>query len=186
MNKPEYETSKKYVVSGTEVYSEIVGDQDTPEYRAFHIRSSCLSRRWGTRTLGFSLTCYKNATADVMNTLETARFKEAERIIKIESGELPESGLNFLGVQIHGSTGKTVNTLALPDVSLSASLLSKEIIKLLELKPLGKSSFQERAVSLPLFKIAISFGPARIETMVAASDHGSPPCILGGDFSKKH
>src|ERR1700674_80658 len=97
MNKPEYEPSRKYLVSGIEVRSEIVSDQESPEYRAFHIRSSCPSRRWGTRTLGFSLTCYKNAATDTMNTLESARFKEAERIIKIESGELPEGGRILLG-----------------------------------------------------------------------------------------
>jgi len=49
---------------------------------------------------------------DIMNTLESARFKEVERIIKIESGELPEGGPVFLGVQIQGPTGKAINALA--------------------------------------------------------------------------
>ena len=185
MDKLEYETSKRYLVSGIEVHSEIVSDQETPEYRAFHISSSCASQRWGKRTLGFSLTCYKNTATDIMNTLESARFKEVERIIKIESGELPEGGPVFLGVQIQGPTGKAINALALPDLSLSASLLGQEIIDFLELSPLQRSSFQEQAVSLPLFKIVISSGTTRVETMVAASAHGSPACILGGDFFQK-
>jgi hypothetical protein len=186
MVNADFEVSKRYTISGVEVLSEIVKDEDTPEYRAFHIRSSCPSSRWGTRTLGYSLTCYKNPKTDSsVETLEKYRQQQAERIVKIESGELPEDRLSFLGIQIQGPTGKTINTIASPDLSVSPSLLGIEIIRSLELVPTERNSFQEQIVSVPLFKATISYGPLKVETRIAASEHGAPACILGGDFFQK-
>ena len=186
MSNENYEVSKRYAVSGIEVLSEIVKDEDTPEYRAFHIRTSCPSNRWGTRTLGFSLTCYKNPSAgNLADIVEMNRRQQVEKILKIESGELSEERTSFLRLQIQGPTGKTINTIGIPDLSVSPSLLGSDLIQSLELKPLERHSFQEQSISLPLFKVTISCGPLRIETSIAPSQHGSPACILGGDFFQK-
>jgi len=186
MENGEYEITKKFEVSGKEILSEIVKDEETPEYRAFHFRTSCQSLRWGTRTVVFSLTCYNNSKAEnALDTLERHRSEQAKIIVKIESGEIPEISPSLLGILIQGPTGRKINTIAQPDLSLSPSLLSKQVIEFLELEPFQKSSFQERLISAPLFKITISFGKLNIETMVAPSEHGSPACILGGDFFQK-
>jgi len=181
----EYEVSKNYLLSGTEVLSEVVSEEITSEYRAFHLRTSCPSKRWGTRTLGHGLTHYNNATEDPLVALERIRRAEAERILKIESGELPEGGLKFLGIQIQGPTGKSVTTMASTDLSISASLVGAEIVNALGLQPLTKSSYQEQIISLPLFKMRVLWGTTRVETMAAVADLGSPPCVLGGDFFQK-
>lgn len=181
--KPEYELSKSYTVSGIQVLSEIVADRDTPEYRAFHIRTSCPSDRWGIRTVGHSLTCYKaTGTNEVLDSLERTRLCEAERIVKVESGVLPERPSKFLGVQIQGPTGKTVNTIASPDLSLSTNLLTNDLITFLELRPAAQDSFQRRAVSLPIFEMTVAWGSMNVHTIASPGAPSSPPCILGGDF----
>ncbi len=188
MGAPEYKIAKEYEISGIRVSSEIVKDQDAAEYRAVIIRSSCASHRWGTRTQNHSLTHYKNPASDFVKNLEQVRLQAAEALAKTELGEISEIIPKVLGIQIHGPTGKTVNTFAAPDLSLSPSLVGAEIIEALELQADGTHFYQEVAGQtkrIPLFKAQISFGDSSTETRVAPSNHGSPPLILGGDFFQK-
>lgn len=180
----DYEVAKRYEIAGVDVLSEIVSDKETPEYRAFHIRSSCPSRRWGTRDIGFSLTCYPSGE-DLLETLEKCRGQQAEKLVKIESGEVPEKNPSFLGIQIQGPAGKAINAIASLDLSVAPSLISKAVIEHLELQPSAGHSFQEQLISCPLFAATINCGPLRVETVVTPSEHGSPACILGGDFFQK-
>ena len=76
MEARKYEIAKEYEISGVKVFSEIVTDQDSAEYRAVVIRSSCPSHRWGTRTQNHSLTHYKNPASDFIESLEQVRLQE--------------------------------------------------------------------------------------------------------------
>jgi hypothetical protein len=181
-----YEVKKTFEVRGIQVVSEVVKDEDSPTYRAFHLKTSCESRRWGTREVGYSITCTKGPNAgDAMDILEMHRFKQAERIVKIEAGEIPESLPTFLNVQIQGPSGTEINVIAQPDLSVSATLLSKELISYLGLQPSARNVFQEQIISPDLFKGVIKYGQLNVETMITPSEHGSPACILGGDFLQK-
>jgi hypothetical protein len=182
----DYENPKRYEISGVEVCSEIDKDETTPDYRFVHIKTSCQSHRWGTRTIGFSLTLYNNPQAEgVLKSLEKHRLLQANRLVKIESGDVPEGVSSFLGVQIQGPSGKTINCAALADLGVVPSLLSRDLVDVLELQPLAKTSFQEQLISSPLYRATIMCGPIKIETIIAVSDHGGPGCILGGDFFQK-
>lgn len=184
----EYDTSKEYEISGIKVISEIVKDEDNPDFRALVIRSSCPSTRWGTRTQDHSLTHYKSGSADFATTLEQIRKQAAETLVKTERGELPERSLSFLGIEIDGPTGKKINVIAAPDLSRGPSLLDKGMIDALELQLDGTHFYQEAAGQtrrIPLYKAKMTFGGISVETSVAPSNHGSPALILGGDFFQK-
>jgi hypothetical protein len=90
-----------------------------------------------------------------------------------------------MAVDIEGPTGKKMTAIASAELSIGPSLLDKQMIELLELPPTGASHFQEnqgRLVRIPLYHVTISFGELRVRTRMAPSDHGSPACILGGEF----
>jgi hypothetical protein len=186
MESEHYEIAKVYTIAGTDILSEIVKDEDTPTFRAFHLRTSCESHRWGKRTVGFGLTCCKNpGSGDVLTILEENRRKQAERIVKVESGEIAEANPILFGIQVQGPSGTTINVIAQPDLSVSPTLLSKELIAFLGLPPLARASFQEQIVSPQLFTGVVRSGPLAVETMITPSEHGSPACILGGHFFQK-
>jgi hypothetical protein len=77
----------------------------------------------------------------------------------------------------------------LPAASASRRpFLGPHTIKLLSLEPSGESYFQQtgdRVETVPLFRALIKFGSYQAETLVARSEHGTPACILGGDFFQK-
>jgi len=189
MNEIEYEITKKYFLSGVDILSEVVKDEAHPEFRALVIRSSCHSHRWGTRTQDYSYTSYKHVPAqnDFAKIFEGIRLQAAETLVKTELGELPERSPRVLGVHLKGSTGKLLNTFAVPDLSFSQSLLDEDMISALELEKAHSNLEVEGQVRMvPLFKAKIIFGSSEIETFIAPSDHGSPPCILGGEFFQKY
>ena len=97
MNGKEYEVVKEYEISGIRVTSDVVKDAVTqePRMRSVFIRSSCESRRWGTRTQDHSYSCAVNLMEFAKN-FEQARFRAAETLIKTERGEISETGVELL------------------------------------------------------------------------------------------
>lgn len=189
MDKSDYETTKKYVLSGLDVFSEVVKDENHAEFRALVIRSSCQSERWGTRTQDHSYTRYNAVITDFAGDFENIRLQAAETLVKTELGQIPERSTRVLGIHVEGPGGKAVTTYGVPNLSLSASLLDKSIIDRLELELENAPFYQEvngEIRTVPQFKVKIVFGASSVQTSVLPIDgDGSPPCILGGDFFQK-
>jgi hypothetical protein len=191
MGYVDYQPNKEYEISGINVNSEIIKDELLPDAsaRVVVVKSSCQSERWGIRAQTHSITIYNHTSLeDPAKSLEQSRHHAAELLAKTELGEIPEKGISVMGVEIHGPTGKKINAIAIADIGISPTLLGREIIDVLTLESAGKHYFQESGVEVkrvPLFKARIGFGPYECETLIAPSDHGSPACILGGDFFQK-
>jgi len=178
MPNKEYDLVKEYEISGVKVRSEIVKDDilgDTSQ-RALVIRSSCDSRRWGTRTQDHSYTCPTN-WPEFQQSFEQIRLQAAETLAKTELGQIPETTFRFLAAEVHGPTGKKITAAAVADLSLPPTLLGSEMIEILQLQPSGEHYYQKLPTGISqvqLFKARIKFGPYDVETSVAPSQHGSP------------
>ena len=188
MNTEEYPIVREYQISGIRIKSEVLKDQFIPDHggmRWLVIRSSCDSHRWGTRTQDYSYSCI-STSPEFRDNFESARRHAAETLVKTETGEIPEGGMKFLVPEIHGPNGRKITPLSAANLSFAPTFLAQEIIDSLELVP--QNNFYlgiDGGDPLPLFKAKIIFGKYQIETSIAAGNHGSPACILGGDFFQK-
>jgi len=182
---------KEYTVDGVSVRSEITRDVIVPEsgQRAVSIVSSCPSERWGTRTQGYGCTFPPNHSEFAVD-LELARLRAAEMLLKVERGELPEGGLRVLGIEVFPPQGNGIRMIAGVNLATPATLLGPEILESprFGFTRLGKYTLQNLDGSMaeaPLYGVRIKYGSYDIETYAVVSYHGSPACILGGDFFQK-
>jgi hypothetical protein len=188
MSGSEYEVIKKYVLSGIDVLSEIVKDEEHVEFRVLLIRSSCASRRWGRRTLDHSHSRAKAVQTDFSDELENIRLHVAGTLVKTELGQLTERNTRVLGIKIKGPTGKVIARSGVPNLGLSPSLLDRAAIDHLGLELENAPFYQEVDGELRMvarFKANIIFGASSIQTAVVPIDNGSPHCFLGRDFFQK-
>ncbi len=180
---------KTYSIRAIEVTSEIVKDEVSSDSRlpenqrrSIHIRSTCQSPRWGTRTQGQSLSCpddYKDAVA-----FEDIRFRAAETLVKTEPG----GGVFGLGAEVVGPTGKRMMSFCAVDLSFSPCLLQPELIKFMEMPVTGEFYCQVvngQLHHIPLHRGAIKFGDIEIWTKFLPLTY-SGPVVLGGDFFQQY
>lgn len=175
----------KMPVLGHQVTSEITQIEDRGDGGiAFHIKSSCTSKDWGTRSQMYTMSVPKDYQ-DLNTHLESTRRTAAELLVKEELGIAPPKSI-LLGIEIQTpDREKWLKLAATIDVSFGPSRLGRDWIELLKFKPTG-SHIAEIAPdnsiqSLPLYSVTLRFGQKEFQTWAVPYD-GSLPCIVGGHF----
>ncbi len=181
-----YERTKKYLIRGIDVESEIVKDDCTESGRGIIIRSSCASVRWGTRAQDHSYAC-PVAWSEFDSSFEQVRRQAAETLVRTELGEQPEKGIPLLVVELSGPAGKRMTPACAVNLSFSPTLLSPEFIQILELEPSGEQFCElnnGKVNHIPLYRGHIKFGEVSVETSFLPATYNGP-VVLGGDFFQK-
>lgn len=166
---------------------EITRDEilDTHERRSriVFVECSCESKRWGRRTNGHSL----NALADDPRNEEhiaEARQQCAEALVKEELGEIPDYSPGVLGIRIHGTKGKPLNTIASLDLNCVQTRISADIVDWLGLQPTGRNFLEQHDGGIngvPTFSGNIEYWKHNIEVEMLPTNMGFP-CVLGAGF----
>lgn len=171
-------------VLGLEVISEIVKIEDD-DYggTTFHIKSSCPSKAWGTRSQMYTMGVpknHENLTVHLASTRKTA----AELVAKEELGTAPPKS-TLLVMEVLAPDGKWLKVAATVDISFGPSRLGQEYLDVMGFKPLDTRIAEIRSdgsvESLPLYAIVMRFGEKSFQTL-AVPHKGGLPCIVGGDF----
>ena len=172
-------------VLGHEVTSEITKIEDRGDGGiAFHIKSSCASKDWGTRSQMYTMSVPKDY-ADLNVHLESTRKTAAELLVKEELGTTPPK-TTLLMIQLQTPDHqKWLSLAATIDIGFGPSRLGKPFLDAFGFKPTG-SHIAEIAPdgtvqSLPLYSIVLKFGQHEHQTWAVPYD-GGLPCIVGGHF----
>jgi hypothetical protein len=171
-------------VFGLEVTSEVVKIEDN-DYggTTFHIKSSCDSKAWGTRSQMYTMSVpkdYENLGIQLESTRKTA----AELVAKEELGAAPPKN-TLLVMEVLAPDGKWLKVASTVDIGFGPSRLGQEYLDVMGFKPLGSRIAEIRSDgsidSLPLYAIVMKFGEKSFQTL-AVPHKGGLPCIVGGDF----
>lgn len=172
-------------VLGHDVNSEIVKIEDRDDGGVtFHIKSSCSSKDWGTRSQLYTMGVPKNYQ-DLGAQLQSTRKTAAELVVKEELGTAPPKN-TFLVVEIQApDRERWMRVIATIDVAFGPSRLGRDWLDLFGFKPTGSQIVEigpdNSIQSLPLYSVVLRFGKKECQTW-AVPYEGSLPCIVGGHF----
>jgi hypothetical protein len=119
--------------------------------------------------------------------LEQIRTQAAETLARTEMGEVPEKGVVLLAAELIGPFQKQMTAACAVDLRYGPSLLSPELIQMLEFQPTGKVFCETESgciKHIPLYSGRVKFGEYEIDTEFLPATYNGP-VVLGGDFFQK-
>lgn len=174
----------KISVMGHDVTSEIVRVEDRDDGGiTFHIKSSCDSKRWGTRSQMYTMGVPRDY-ANLSEHLESTRKTAAEFVVKEELGTAtPRTHLLMMEVQTPEQ--KWLSVAATIDLGFGPSRIGKNYLDAFRFKPTGSSIAEVTSdgsvQALPIYSVTLRFGQHESQTW-AVPFEGGLPLILGGHF----